>query len=610
MRRLHLIFIKHKTIILDRLKHSLLILTILFFYQNSIAQSESSATELTAIDAKINESIFIVTNTNSYLTGETLRYKLFCLNKLNNTASIYSKIAYVELINQNQKSVFTHKLFLDKGTANGDFFIPTTLETGNYKLIGYTNWMLNKANPDYFNIDIYIVNPYESDSKNSNSQIQKKNPEERKYSTQELAIPSNNTNSNLNIELAKKLYTSRENIDLRIKTNSNEYAKGTYSLSIRKTDGLLLKNKLTFEDYTASKANQKTDNMIVAENFLLPELRGEIISGKIVSKTANNSLENKNIAISIPGKNFEVKISKTNQNGHFIFILDKSNSNSNVIIQLIDADKENFTIEIDKPKTPNYSGLTFNTDLIFNTDFNKNIKERAISSQIENAYYNITKDSLVPIKDLKKFYEPVAKDYILDDFTRFPTLKETTVEIVKEMNYKQTKNKYELYLNDYDRNYELTGIPLVMVDGLVIQDMNELFEYKMSNVYKISVSNNGYYYGTKLFDGPISFTTKNFDYVSKLSGSFIIKPDILRPLAKKEYYQPDYRNKDKNTRIPDYRHQLAWLPNIKLNEKEKSLSLYTSDVNGQFEIIIEGFTELGKPVYIKEIIEVKDPSIN
>ena len=140
--------------------------------------------------------------------------------------------------------------------------------------------------------------------------------------------------------------------------------------------------------------------------------------------------------------------------------------------------------------------------------------------------------------------------------------------------------------------------------------MNELFEYKMSNVYKISICNNAYYYGTKLFDGLISFTTKNFDYESKLSGSFIIKPEILRPLAKKEYYQPDYANKDKNKRMPDYRHQLAWLPDLKLNDKEKTLSVYASDVNGQFEVILEGFSELGKPVYIKEIIEVKDPSIN
>jgi hypothetical protein len=610
MRRLHLVFIKHKTIILDRLKHSLLVLTILIFHQNSIAQTKSTATELAAIDNKINESVFISPNTNSYLTGETLRYKLFCIDKLNNTATVYSKIAYVELIDPNKKSVFTQKLFLKNGTANGDFFIPTTLETGNYKLIGYTKWMLNKVNPDFFNIDIYIVNPYESNNKTSNNQIQTKKTEERKYTAQDLAAPTNNTNSNLNLEIAKKTYSNRENIDLKIKTNSDEFAKGIYSVSVRKIDGLLSKNKLSFDEYTTANANRKTDNTIDSENLVLPELRGEIISGKIVSKTPGLSVENKNISISIPGKNFEVKISKTDQNGHFLFILDKSSTNSNIIIQLIDADKEKYSIEIDKAKALNYKELIFNTDPVFNTNFNKNIKERAISSQIENAYYNITKDSLIAVKEQKKFYEPVAKDYILDNFNRFSTLKETAVEIVKEMSYTQSHNKYELRLFDYDINFEIKAPPLVIVDGLLIQDMNELFEYKMSNVYKISVSNRGYYYGTKLFSGLISFTTKNFDYVSNLSGSFIIKPEILRPLGKKEYYQPDYTNKDKNSRLPDYRHQLLWLPDLKLDDKEKNISFYTSDINGQFEIILEGFSELGKSVYIKKIIEVKDSSSN
>ena len=608
MRRLHFFLIKHKTFILDRLKHSLLVLTILFFQQNSTAQSKSSATELSAIDTKINESIFVTPNTNSLVTGETLRYKLFCLDKEKNTASIYSKIAYVALIDKNQINIFTQKLFLDKGTANGDYFIPTTLETGTYKLVAYTSWMLNKISPDFFNIEISIVNPYEIEG--SNNQIQTTTTEGRKYAAQELATPSNNTNTNITIEVAKKTYSNRENIDLKIKANTDDFANGAYTLSIRKVDGLLLKSKLNFDDYMTANTNRKVDNTINPENLVLPELRGEIISGKIISKTSGKSLDNKNISISIPGKNFEIKISKTDQNGNFLFILDKPCPNSNLIVQLIDADKEGFNIEIDKQRTLDYANLTFENEMVFNANYNKNVKERAIASQIENAYYNITKDSLVPIKYMEKFYEPIAKDYILDDFTRFPTLKETAMEIVKEMNYTKSGDKYELYLNDYSLNFKIKAPPLVIVDGLLIQDMNELFEYKMSNVYKISVSTGGYYYGTKLFSGLISIITKNFDYVSKLSGSFIIKPEILRPLGQKKYYQPDYSNKDKNSRIPDYRHQLAWVPDLTLSDKEKNISFYTSDVSGTFEIVLEGFNKLGKSVYIKEIIEVNSSTSN
>lgn len=595
MRRLYIIFIKHKTIILDRLKLSLIIITALFFQQNSIAQGKSSEVELMAIDTKINESIFITPNANSYLTGETLRYNLFCLNKVNNTASPYSKIAYAELIDATKKSAFKHKLFLEKGVANGDFFIPTTLETGNYKLVGYTSWMLNKSDSNYFNIDIYIVNPYQTN----------KNPKpEKSVIRQEIAAFSN---PGVALSLGKKTFANREIVDLKINTDSEDFSKGNYTLSVRKVDGLVSKNKLNFTEYNALNLNQ--NGAVSTENLAIPELRGEIISGKIIAKAPGNSLANKNIAISIPEKNFEFKISKTDQNGQFTFVLDRPCPNPNIIIQLIDADKENYTIEVDKPKSLNFDSLKFNT-FELSADFNENLKERAIASQIENGYYNITKDSVALVKDIKKFYDPISKEYVLDDFNRFPTLKETAIEIVKEMYFTQTKGKYELSLHDYDVNYELTSPALVLVDGLIIQNINELFEYKMNNVYKINIVNGGYYYGTKLFNGLISFTTKNFDYVSKLSVSFIIRPEILRPLSKKNYYQPDYLDKTKNTRIPDYRHQLLWYPDLKLKGSEENITFSTSDVNGQFEVIVEGFSSSGKPVYTKEIIEVRDSKTN
>ena len=111
MRRLYFIFIKHKTIILDRLKHIIIIALTVNFQQISFAQKTSTVTELNQIDRKLNESLYVSTNTNSYLTGETLLYKIFCINKSTNTISDYSKVAYLQLVDSNKKTVFTHKLF-------------------------------------------------------------------------------------------------------------------------------------------------------------------------------------------------------------------------------------------------------------------------------------------------------------------------------------------------------------------------------------------------------------------------------------------------------------------------------------------------------------------
>jgi hypothetical protein len=582
---------------LDRLKHIIVIASLFIYNQATLAQNKYSISELNAIDKKINESIFISTNTNTFLTGENLLYKLFCLNNSSNAVSTFSKIAYIELVDSNKKSIFTQKLFLEKGIASGDFFIPTTLETGNYKLVGYTSWMLNKSNPDYFSIDISIINPYQTPTKNITNTTQENNITDTKKASIE-------TTNNFSVVTNKKIFSNREVVNFNIKPNTtNESLKGNFSVSVRKLDTFSSKNKLNINEFIASKKATNIESNYNLEHFIIPELRGEIISGKIISKSGTNNIENKNISLSIPGKNYAFEITKTNKKGEFIFNLEKSFPSANIIIQIIESDKENYKIEINKVPSPNYSSLTFN-EFQLNPELQNLIEEKAVASQIENAYYENKKDSLIPIKDAKTFYDPLSTEYILNDYTRFPTLKETVIEVVEGMYFKTENKIYSLHLRDFDLNNKLDIPALVIVDGLIIQDINELFAHKADLFYKISLIKGGYYFGSKLYNGLISFTTKQYDYDSKLSGDFIIKPEILRPLGEKKYFQPNYSNNNAN-RIPDYRYQLLWLPEIKLENKEQTISFLTSDVTGEFEILLEGISDNGKPIYVSEIIEVK-----
>ncbi|MFZ0599599.1 MAG: hypothetical protein WAM46_21605, partial [Flavobacterium sp.] len=527
---------------MDRLIHIVLIALTVGFQQISFAQKSNPVSELNEIDKKLNESIYISTNGNSYLTGETLLYKIFCIDKSTNIASKYSKIAYLQLVDSNKKTVFIHKLFLENGTANSDYFIPTTLETGNYKLIGYTNSMLNKKVVEYFDVDIYILNPYKEKSTNVISQ-------------KESSPSANITNENISFDLKSKTYSNRDLIDFTINTTSEEFKQGNYSISVRKADGFLSQSKTNFNDLQINR-NSTTD--INNPEFSLPELRGELISGKISATSAE--VKNKKIALSIVGKNNILKLTKTDAEGKFIFNLEKSNSGSNIVVQIIEDNKQDYSIEIDKTKNIDFSNLKF-PSLQFNSEFKQNISERLISSQIENAYYNIKKDSTLASTDTVPFYNKLSTEFKLDLFTRFPTMEETITEVVKGVVFAKNKNNYSIHVYDYDPNYESELPALIVVDGLIIEDLKELFAYSPKNINKINVVKGIYYYGAKSFNGIVAFTTKNGDYETKLKGNFILRPELLRPQSKKEYFQPDYAN-NKNERIPDYRHQLLWTPKV------------------------------------------------
>ena len=566
--------------------------------QPTFAQQSNSSNEKQNFYS--DETVFLSTNATTFVTGETLYYKLNCLKLSNKTPSNVSKIAYVELVDSDKKTVFKNKIYLENTKGHGDYFVPTTIKTGNYKLIGYTNWMLNQTIAPFFQIDIVIINPFQTNENQITASVATVYTVVETISTTPIQTPQNDY---LKLNLNKKAFTNREQVSVTVATLNEIAKKGNYSVSVRKLDELPSSKQTSAEAF--SKIVSKIEPINKTNTIVLPELRGEMITGKITSKSNPKDIQNINIGLSIPGKTFAFKVVKTDKNGNFIFNLDKPYYNSAVNIQVIDDNRSNYTLVLDNPSTIDYSKLNFLPNVNLTPALSETLLNRSIASQIENAYYSNKTDSILKAKSTNAFYEPIAKEYVLDDYTRFPTLKETAIEIVKEMYYEQKDKKYTLHLRDPSIYTQSPEPALVLVDGLLLQDTNELFEYHMKNISKISVISGLYYLGPKPFNGVISFTTKNQDFVSKQSGSYILDAAVLRPAVKKEYFTPDYTDKAKNERIPDYRYQLLWLPQLTLTSNENPISFYTSDVTGTFEISLEGFSDQGIPISLKDTFEVQ-----
>lgn len=563
------------------------------------------------VSKSTNESIFVHLNNTTLIVGETLHCKLYSLNPANNTSCKISKIAYVNLVNNENQIVFTNKIYLENGKGQGDFFIPTTIETGNYKLIAYTNWMLNKIDNKVNVTDLLLINPYiiskKTNYKDSNLQKNQTRVSENESATENLV-----KEKSFALEVNKRSFQQREQVFFKIKSLVPDNLKGSYSVSVKKINDLPLIQQMSASEFAKLNANKKSTNAINDSIRFIPELRGEMLSGIIINNKDPKQVAGKNIALSLPGKDFAFKIVKTNQFGRFNFILDKNPNFTNVIIQVIESDKNDYKIELDKNKGyNNLSELKFIDEVNLTADYKNSIEQRSVANQIENAYYTVKKDSIATNLKTSPFYHPLEKEYILSDYTKFPSLKETITEVLKEVYYREKDNNYTIGIRDinYDMDY-FSEPAMVLVDGLLIQNINELFSYKTENIYKASVVPGIYFYGPKAFNGIISFTTKGNDYVTSANGSYILKTEIQRPLNKITAFKQDYTNTTKYDRIPDYRYQLLWQPEISFENPETRISFFTSDVSGTFEINLEGFTNTGIPVSLKETFEVKDSISN
>src|SRR5690606_10752976 len=122
---------------LNMMKKYLYIFTLILITSGLQAQKAGGPEGAALLKAVPGEKIFVHYNASLLFPGEYLYYKIYNLNSTSNTPSTISKVGYVELVGENGEQVFQHMVPLEQGQGHGDFFIPTTLPSGNYKLLAY-----------------------------------------------------------------------------------------------------------------------------------------------------------------------------------------------------------------------------------------------------------------------------------------------------------------------------------------------------------------------------------------------------------------------------------------------------------------------------------------
>jgi hypothetical protein len=109
-------------------------------------------------NSHIQEKLFVHTDKPFYMAGEIIWFKVYATDAQFNQPFDFSKISYVEILTRENKPVLQAKVALNNGTGNGSFQLPYSVNTGNYILRAYTNWMKNGSAEFYFDKDLTIVN--------------------------------------------------------------------------------------------------------------------------------------------------------------------------------------------------------------------------------------------------------------------------------------------------------------------------------------------------------------------------------------------------------------------------------------------------------------------
>ncbi len=522
------------------------------------------------IDNLPKEYIYLHSNTNFLLTGETLYYTVTCKEQ-EDIFSSYSTVAYIELIDKSNTSIARQKIALNNGYGYGDFFIHSKIKSGTYKIIAYTQWMKNLKT--FYEKELCIINPFTSKIKEA--------------SIEKTLVNQEKTSSNAFHNL-KSTYNKRERIAINLKDKSITNPK-QISISIRKLNNFNL-------PIQKGSLNSKGKSY----NFYLPELRGSLIQGKLTSEN-NVSLSNIQVSLSTGDKNRLPINAITNDEGKFFFNVPNLTM-KNVHIQVLDENKNDYKIEL-MPHVGIEESFNDFSEITIDKIMTEEIQKRNIYAQIENSYSSIKKNTILNINTEEKLFEQIKEVYMLDDYKRFKTIKETFVEIIPLTNFNLKNNKQKLYVISDNESKVFRHVPaLLIVDGRIVYDHNDLLAYDSRKVKSISIVRNEYYYGNYRYKGVVLVDTFKNDFFNDIR-STTSSYHVLPTQPYKEYFFQNQKN-SQNSRVPDYRTQLYWNPS--LNTSDKEIVFYSSDITGEFQIEIKGFTTTGTPISIKDYFTVKE----
>lgn len=559
------------------MKHIFFFLSFIYCSFALLAQNEASNLKY--------ESVYLYTDKDCYIAGEEVMLKFLVFNSGKQFSDL-SKVGYIEVCDTKKPYIQT-KLALTNGMGNGKVKIPAHIPSGVYQVSAYTRYMWNQGKEYFFSKNIAIINPDIPET--SNIQYSK-------------TLPVSNSNeipSSFSIQTDRKVYQNREPVKVKLENLPATIIDMT--VSVYRND-ILTSLSLDRSYNRINNLFPDPDKSMEKLNWT-PEYEGHIITAQITPKQATHSFIRG--AISFVGdKIFFFNGQSASERGDYAFYTAGIYNEQELVTSVFTKDKMDFTgkLDINNPffnhLQEDYPNLTvYLTDSI--------LSERYVGAQLLDIKIGENNISLNEPKNYSNLQTP--RVYNLDEYTRFSTLQETIIEFVLGVRVRREQGKPVIQIFQESEKIYSIGNSLILLDGVPIFNHEEILAYNPQHIQYIKIYNGRYVFGQEVFNGMISFVTheKNLPFFQLNENSQLFRYEC--PTLPLTYTFPDYSDTEKRkSRIPDFRHTLYWNPNMEIPKDKDFIefSFYTSDLCGDFEIVVEGFTSDGDPIYQKANFKV------
>ena len=534
------------------------------------------------------ERIFVSTDRNVYLAGDAVWCSLTNMDG-NGRFSNESAVAYLELISADG-TVCTAKIGLLEGRGAGSFRIPVTAPTGTYRLIAYT--AINAAENG---------TPWQAGSRlltvfNSTSEARVTEGVEIVDEKAYEALSTAPATPEGALELSTRIRIQKGASSVLNLHNAGSAA--SVSLSVFHDDDLLP----AAQENTPGSFLRAIPRSVSLKKAVSPENDGEVVSARIAGTILKNEDDITYTTLSAAGSPSDVYIGRSDGSDRIRFYTSNIYGNREIVCEVSQLDRKEGYISFESPfLLPTVGDLP---KLRLSPVQRSDLMARKAALRSEKTLRIDTLTSFMRHREDLLLSSLAKKRYHLDDYTRFPSVKEIIVEIIPELHLRTSRGKQVLTLTIADaleKNFTRTDNILVMMDGVVLSDLDLLVGFDAMLIEDIDIYDEAFLCGKYPFRGLVNFITKK-NYVTALHFPANVRVLDFQGVA----YPVAYNGAVPEGNGQDQRQLLYWHPILQLDaDSDYRLEFTAPGYSGRFKVVAEGFTEDGKPIYQEFSFEVE-----
>ena len=515
--------------------------------------------------AQSAERTYVTTDRDWYAAGETVYLSAFCVDVSDGVRlSDVSAVAYVELTSADGMAL-SGKVALRGGRGAGSLVLPRTLPTGNYRLSAYTALSGREGNYDP-RTGSRIISVYNT------------------LSTARVtdAVEEGTAPASVEEQPNSAVLQVRTLPDGRIGLTSS--APASLSLSVYRNEPFPSYGRCSLAQALAVPASPRTREAV-------PEYDGEILTLRITGADGE-PLQAREVFVSRPGHLEDVYAAQLQGDGRARFYTGNFFGPGDMVVSL-EKGAPAFKVEMESP----FRGLDPGTipALVLDSSHKDALMRLNARMQVTSAFDADTLYQRLPSRQIV-FLSDKCTRYVLDDYTRFATMREVFVEYLSDIRARGRGEDLELQVRSFKKE---TGImtfrdepSLILVDGVPVFDHSLVYNLDPALVKIVDVYPYYCIFGNSMYSAVANFKTFKGDLGGIRFG------DNVRILDFTGAAYPVAFIPSPDSRYPNERETLLWQPLVELQAGEE-LVLPALQAPEGLVLVAEGLTAEGKPIFFK-----------